>query len=169
MPSDYSGDGPNDESSKPDKPYKVGYKKPPTATQWTSEHQPGKRRSRKGIRNLKTEVAEFMNEQVWVTGPDGKRRRMSRRMSLIRQTYARGHNKESNTALRLLELDARFAETPESSQSVSDVSEQDAAIMAQFYDRARREVSAEEAVAGDQVNETSDPSDDETENDNGDA
>lgn len=159
----------SDDNSGDEKPYKVGYGRPPLGTRWTSAHQPENRRSRKGIRNLKTEVSEFMDEKVWVTGQDGKRRRMTRRMSLLRQVYGRGHNKESGTALRLLELDMKLSQPTEPAQSRAEVGADDDAIMADFFRRAIEEVKASEATETAPATPKADADDTAGETEDGDA
>lgn len=101
---------------------RVGYKKPPTHSQF-KKGMSGNRKGRpKGSRNLKTDLADELSEQI-VVHEGGRTRRVSKQRALVKSLVARTLKGEVRPANMLLNLILRLtdpkAEEPREDESLT--------------------------------------------------
>ena len=93
--------------------YKVGYGRPPKATQFRPGSSGNPKGRPKGSRNLATDLAAELGEPITVR-EDGRHRRVSKQRALIKSLMAKSLQGDVRAAAALLSLYARvITETPE--------------------------------------------------------
>jgi hypothetical protein len=93
--------------------YKVGYGRPPKATQFRPGRSGNPKGRPKGSRNLATDLAAELGEPITVR-EDGRHRRVSKQRALIKSLMAKSLQGDVRAAAALLSLYARvITETPE--------------------------------------------------------
>src|SRR6266436_31327 len=92
---------------------KVGYGRPPKATQFKRGKSGNPKGRPKGSRNLATDLAAELGEPITVR-EDGRHRRVSKQRALIKSLMAKSLQGDVRAAAALLSLYARIiTETPE--------------------------------------------------------
>ncbi len=92
---------------------KVGYGRPPKATQFKRGRSGNPKGRPKGSRNLATDLAAELGEPITVR-EDGRHRRVSKQRALIKSLMAKSLRGDVRAAAALLSLYARvITETPE--------------------------------------------------------
>ena len=109
----------------------VGYKSPPDHTKWVKGQSGNPRGRKKGQRNLKTELAEELNERIRVT-EGGRVRSISKQRALLKALVAIGLKGDVRAATAVLAMYARElgAEVPET----LELPESDRRILDDFID-----------------------------------
>jgi hypothetical protein len=93
--------------------YKVGYRRPPKATQFKRGKSGNPKGRPKGSRNLATDLAAELGEPITVR-EEGRQRRVSKQRALIKSLMAKSLQGDVRAAAALLSLYARLInETPE--------------------------------------------------------
>ena len=87
--------------------YKVGYGKPPKATQFKRGQSGNPRGRPKGSRNLASDLAAELGEQITVR-EDGHPRRISKQRALIKSLMARALQGDVRASAAMLALYARL-------------------------------------------------------------
>lgn len=88
--------------SKP--PYTVGYKKPPTKTQFKKGHSGNERGKLPGRKNLKTEIVEELSTRITVT-ENGKQLKLSKQSIIVKRMVsdaAKGDAKARDQLIKLI-------------------------------------------------------------------
>src|SRR6266478_1202593 len=101
--------------------YKVGYRRPPKATQFKRGESGNSKGRPNGSRNLATDLAAELGEPITVR-EDGRHRRVSKQRALIKSLMAKSLQGDVRAAAALLlSLYARIiTETPEDQPVESD-------------------------------------------------
>lgn len=99
-------------ASAPEGEYKVGYGKPPLHARFKAGHSGNPKGRPKHSRNLKTVVAEELNEGVVIT-ENGKRRTVSARQALIKKQKQLALQGDQKATAQLLALDQMFMDREE--------------------------------------------------------
>lgn len=92
-------------------PYKVGYGRPPKAKQFKPGHSGNPKGRPKGSRNLATDLAAELGEQITVR-EDGRPRRISKQRALIKSLMARALQGDVRATAAMLALYARVITEP---------------------------------------------------------
>jgi len=99
---------------------KVGYGRPPKATQFKRGKSGNPKGRPRGSRNLATDLAAELGEPITVR-EDGRQRRVSKQRALIKSLMAKSLQGDVRAAAALLSLYARIiTETPEDQPVESD-------------------------------------------------
>jgi hypothetical protein len=91
--------------------YKVGYGKPPKATQFKPGRSGNPRGRPKGSRNLATDLAAELGEQITVR-EDGHPRRITKQRALIKSLMAKALQGDVRASAAMLALYARVITEP---------------------------------------------------------
>ena len=117
--------------------YKVGYRKPPRHRQF-KKGQTGNPKGRpKGAKNIKTELAEELQEKI-VVREDGKRMVVSRRRAIIKTLVAKALKGDIRAAKELVNLDYKYLPPDESQPEERVLTPEDKAILEDFLARNQR-------------------------------
>lgn len=85
-------------------PYTVGYKKPPTKTQFKKGHSGNERGKIVGRKNLKTEIVEELSTRITVT-ENGKQLKLSKQSIIVKRMVsdaAKGDAKARDQLIKLI-------------------------------------------------------------------
>jgi uncharacterized protein DUF5681 len=91
--------------------YKIGYGKPPKATQFKPGRSGNPKGRPKGSRNLATDLAAELGEQITVR-EDGRSRRITKQRALIKSLMARALQGDVRATAAMLALYARVITEP---------------------------------------------------------
>ena len=83
--------------------YEVGYRKPPRSTRFKKGQSGNPRGRSSGSKNLSTLLSEALNEPVTVT-ENGRRRKVSKRETIIKQLVNQSANGDWRAVKMLLEI-----------------------------------------------------------------
>ena len=112
---------------RPRQPYKVGYGKPPTASQFKAGRSGNPRGRPKGADNLKSVIMRVLKEPVQIRS-GGRTRKVSTQEAAVRKLREDAFQ-NPRILLRLLELAARFNNDPPAEQSSGAVDADEKAIL----------------------------------------
>ena len=117
--------------------YKVGYRKPPRHRQF-KKGQTGNPKGRpKGAKNIKTELAEELQEKI-VVREDGKRIVVSKQRAIIKSLEAKALKGDTRAANALLNLAYKYLSPDESQPEERVLPPEDKAILEDFLARNQR-------------------------------
>lgn len=117
-----------------DKPYQVGYRKPPKHSQFKPGQSGNPKGRPKGVQSLSTEVVEILRTPVVVT-ENGKRRKVSTQGLSLRVLAQKALRGDVRALAQLLELAARYNNEPPASRADEPASPDDEEILANFLRR----------------------------------
>ena len=91
--------------------YKIGYGKPPKSTRFQVGHSGNPKGRPKGSRNLATDLAAELGEQITMH-ENGRLRRISKQRALIKALMARALGGDVRATAAVLALNARMSAEP---------------------------------------------------------
>ena len=115
--------------------YKVGYGKPPKATQFKRGHSGNPKGRPKGSRNLASDLAAELGEQITVR-EEGQPRRISKQRALIKSLMARALQGDVRASAAMLALYARLITEP--AEDDNEIQVDELAILQRFAPRLLR-------------------------------
>jgi len=119
--------------------YRIGYGKPPKATQFKKGNSGNPRGRPKGRRNLATDLAAELNEHVTVR-EEGRSRRISKQRALIKSLMAKALQGDVRATTAFLALYARvITEIPEEQADALETDELQ--ILRRFAPRLLKSIS----------------------------
>jgi Family of unknown function (DUF5681) len=119
--------------------YRIGYGKPPKATQFKKGKSGNPRGRPKGRRNLATDLAAELNEHVTVL-EEGRSRRISKQRALIKSLMAKALQGDVRATTAFLALYARvITEIPEEQADALETDELQ--ILRRFVPRLLKSIS----------------------------
>ena len=116
--------------------YEVGYKKPPNHTRFKPGRSGNPKGRPKGARNLKTELAEELQELVLIR-EHGTRRTVSKQRAVIKSLVAKAAQGDPRAANLIFNLVLRLFGQEEDGEHV-DLQDADLAILKVFEDRVQQ-------------------------------
>ena len=117
--------------------YEIGYRKPPRHRQF-KKGQTGNPKGRpKGAKNIKTELAEELQEKI-VVRENGKPMVVSRQRAILKSLEAKALKGDTRAANVLLNLAYRYLPADEGEPEQTDIGPEDKAILENFLARNQR-------------------------------
>lgn len=113
----------------------VGYGKPPQQTRFKPGHSGNPKGRPRGTRNLKTELAEELQESI-VIHEGGKRKRVSKQRAIIKRLVEKSLTGDIRAARELLLLSLRVLAPEIENEEFDDLSDHDHDLIADFLARS---------------------------------
>jgi len=117
--------------------YTVGYKKPPTDTQFQPGRSGNPRGRAKGTRNLKTDLTEELQERILLK-EGGKAKQVSKQRAMLKSLMARALQGDARATTLIVGLVARLLDQTEDDHRSTPSAAEDLAIIESFEARIRR-------------------------------
>ncbi len=114
--------------------YDVGYRKPPTKSQFKSGRSGNPKGRPKGIKNFKTELAEELQERV-VVREGGKTQAVSKQRAMLKRLTEKALQGDARAASLIVNMVARFLDQSEDDDRSTPLTAEDLRIIENF--RAR--------------------------------
>jgi hypothetical protein len=111
--------------------YKIGFKRPPKASQFKKGQSGNPRGRPKGARNLKTDLAEELGERIGIT-VQGTRRRLTQQQALLKSLVTSAIKGNPRSAALVLNMIYRLFESEQNAQQLPDLSPQDEKMLEAF-------------------------------------
>ena len=108
----------------------VGYKSPPDHTKWQKGQSGNPSGSKKGQRNLKTDLLEELTEVIQIN-EGGKSRKLTKQRALLKALTARAIKGDARAASLMLGLMTRLLD-PHAEESASSLAAADQALLDAF-------------------------------------
>lgn len=120
--------------------YEVGYGKPPRDTQFKPGRSGNSAGHVKGSKNLKTDLAEELSEQITLR-EGGRVIRISKRRALVKSAVALGIKGDPRAQAKAFELLLKLFGADDAPSATATVTEEDEAILAAYLNRKKAERS----------------------------
>ena len=114
--------------------YKVGYKKPPEHTRFTSGQSGNPKGRKKGTKNLKTDLEQELAEYVNIS-ENGKKTRLSKQRLMIKSLCAKAIKGDSKASMIVTNLILRFFKQAENEDENTNILIKDDEIINHFLQR----------------------------------
>ena len=114
--------------------YEVGYKRPPKDTQFKPGQSGNPNGRPKGARNLKTDLADELQERI-VLREGGERRTVSKQRAMLKRLMERALNGDTRAAHLIINMVARFLDQTEDEAHDTPLAETDLAILEAYEAR----------------------------------
>lgn len=127
----------------PDDPktgYEVGYGRPPRHTRFEKGRSGNPRGRPRGAKNLKTLLADALNETV-IVAENGRRRKISKRAAIVTQLVNRSAKPDLRALKIVLDLLCHFEPADESASSETSITATDEKVIEQLKARLARSAS----------------------------
>ena len=111
--------------------YQVGYRRPPRHSQFRKGQSGNPRGRPRGAKDLKTELAEELNEWVSIT-ENGKSRRVRKRRVILKALTAKAAKGDVKAADKIIDLHIQMFGFENQRTEKAKLSENDDAILARF-------------------------------------
>lgn len=118
--------------------YEVGYKKPPRNTRFKRGRSGNPKGRPKGAKNLRTELAEELQERVLIR-EGGKPRRVSKQRAMLKRLAEKALQGDTRAASLIVNMVARFLVQTEDDEPSAPLGADDLAILADFEARVRQD------------------------------
>jgi hypothetical protein len=112
--------------------YDVGYGKPPSGGRFRKGRSGNPKGRPKGTKNLKTDLAEELQERVVVSERGGARHCISKQRALIKTVLAKALSGDSRACTTALNLTLKVNESEEHEVSDAGLSPDDLALVTEF-------------------------------------
>lgn len=117
----------------------TGYKDPPKHTQWRKGQSGNPKGRVKGQKNLKTDLAEEMNETIRLN-EGGVPRKLTKQRALVKSLAAKAIKGDGRAAGLLINLMLRLLEVDTNAVSGEPLSQEDEAVIAAFLGRQMSDI-----------------------------
>jgi len=114
--------------------YEVGYKRPPKETQFKPGQSGNPNGRPKGARNLKTDLADELQERI-VLREGGERRTVSKQRAMLKRLMERALNGDTRAASLIINMAARFLDQTEDEEHDTPLADTDLAILQAYEAR----------------------------------
>ena len=120
--------------------YEVGYGRPPRHTRFEKGRSGNPRGRPPGAKNLKTLLADALNETV-IVAENGKRRKISKRVAIVTQLVNRSAKPDLRALKIVLDLLRHFEPPNEPASSETSITATDEKVIEQLKARLTRSAS----------------------------
>jgi Family of unknown function (DUF5681) len=114
--------------------YEVGYKKPPKETRFQPGQSGNPNGRPKGAKNLKTDLAEELQERIALR-EGGERRTVSKQRGMLKRLMERALNGDTRAAALIINMVARFLDQTEDEEHATPLTDTDRAILEDYVAR----------------------------------
>ena len=114
--------------------YEVGYKKPPKATRFQPGQSGNPNGRPKGTKNLKTDLADELQERI-VLREGSERRTVSKQRAMLKRLMERALHGDTKAAALIINMVARFLDQTEDQEHATPLAETDRAILDAYVAR----------------------------------
>ena len=114
--------------------YEVGYKKPPKETQFQPGQSGNPNGRPKGAKNLKTDLAEELQERIALR-EGGERQTVSKQRAMLKRLMERALHGDTKAASLIINMVARFLDQTEDEDHATPLAETDRAILDAYLAR----------------------------------
>jgi hypothetical protein len=114
--------------------YEVGYKRPPKETQFQPGHSGNPNGRPKGAKNLKTDLAEELQERIALR-EGGERCTVSKQRAMLKRLFERALHGDIKAAALIINMVARFLDQTEDEDHAAPLAETDRAILDAYVAR----------------------------------
>jgi hypothetical protein len=114
--------------------YEVGYKRPPKESQFKPGQSGNPNGRPKGARNLKTDLADELQERI-VLREGGERRTVSKQRAMLKRLMERALNGDTRAASLIINMAARFLDQTEDEEHATPLADTDLAILQAYEAR----------------------------------
>jgi Family of unknown function (DUF5681) len=114
--------------------YEVGYKKPPKDTQFQPGQSGNPNGRPKGTKNLKTDLAEELQERIALR-EGGERHTVSKQRAMLKRLMERALHGDTKAASLIINMVARFLDQTEDEEHATPLTETDRAILDAYVAR----------------------------------
>jgi hypothetical protein len=115
-------------------PYEVGHKRPPKHSQFKPGQSGNPNGRPKGARNLKTDLADELQERI-VLREGGERRVVSKQRAMLKRLMERALNGDTKAASLIVTMVARLLDQAEEDDHATPLAETDLAILEAYEAR----------------------------------
>ncbi|MGJ8562823.1 MAG: DUF5681 domain-containing protein [Alphaproteobacteria bacterium] len=123
----------SDNPEDPDKPYKVGYGRPPKGTRFKKGQSGNPKGRQRGSRNYSTDVKEALKTPVRIT-IDGTTKTMSRQRASIEMLVQKAFSGNDRLLMEFQRLAAMYNDDEDVSDAQKSLPNKDVDIIAQFLE-----------------------------------
>jgi hypothetical protein len=116
--------------------YEVGYRKPPKDTQFKPGQSGNPNGRPKGTKNLKTDLAEELQEHIALR-EGGARRTVSKQRAMLKRLMERALQGDTRAASLIINMVARFLDQTEDEVHSTPLAEADLAILEAYEARVK--------------------------------
>jgi Family of unknown function (DUF5681) len=114
--------------------YEVGYKKPPKETQFQPGQSGNPNGRPKGAKNLKTDLADELQERI-VLREGSERRTVSKQRAMLKRLMERALHGDTKAASLIINMVARFLDQTEDEEHATPLTKTDRAILESYAAR----------------------------------
>jgi Family of unknown function (DUF5681) len=121
--------------------YQVGYKRPPQETRFKPGESGNPQGRPKGAKNLRTELAEELQERIALR-EGGERRMVSKQRALVKRLMERALQGDTRAASLIVTMVARFLDQTEEEDQATPLTDTDLAILEAYLEAQRARLTS---------------------------
>ncbi len=121
--------------------YTTGYKKPPKHTQFKSGQSGNPKGRPKGVKNLATDLQEELEQKITVTEAN-QTQEVTKQRAMLKTLFAKALKGDTRASSVVINLILGLEQTRVASKEVSDISQEDTALLKAYGERLLSEIQS---------------------------